>query len=199
MMFSRTALRACTHHLQRRTYLTAVPILAINGSRTPMTPAFRTQRRNMATPPPQVNIRFAYRSRMYFPSYSLLTYPASSDLSTERYHALSDATMDSLLESLEELVDGLGSDSYEVEYHVRPSIFYYFSQDANIPVQSGVLTLILGEKGTYVINKQPPNKQIWLSSPLRFVPGLLISKEKLNVRYYHLIQWTKTIRLFTRD
>lgn len=105
--------------------------------------------------------------------------------------------MDSLLESLEELVDGLGSDSYEVEYHVRPSIFYYFSQDANIPVQSGVLTLILGEKGTYVINKQPPNKQIWLSSPLRFVPGLLISKEKLNVRYYHLIQWTKTIRLFT--
>ena len=25
----------------------------------------------------------------------------------------------------------------------------------------------LGEAGTYVINKQPPNKQIWLSSPLR--------------------------------
>lgn len=23
----------------------------------------------------------------------------------------------------------------------------------------------MGEKGTYVINKQPPNKQIWLSSP----------------------------------
>lgn len=33
-------------------------------------------------------------------------------------------------------------------------------------MQSGVLTLSLGEDvGTYVINKQPPNKQIWLSSP----------------------------------
>jgi frataxin len=25
--------------------------------------------------------------------------------------------------------------------------------------------LTFGDKGTYVINKQPPNKQIWLSSP----------------------------------
>ncbi|KAF8641074.1 hypothetical protein AX17_000718 [Amanita inopinata Kibby_2008] len=55
--------------------------------------------------------------------------------------------MDSLLESLEELLDSPGNSDYEVEYH------------------SGVLTLSLGEKGTYVINKQPPNKQIWLSSP----------------------------------
>ncbi|KAJ3095138.1 WD repeat-containing protein 87 [Phlyctochytrium planicorne] len=31
---------------------------------------------------------------------------------------------------------------------------------------SGVLTLKLGQVGTFVINKQPPNKQIWLSSPL---------------------------------
>ncbi|KAF9455649.1 hypothetical protein BDZ94DRAFT_1286077 [Collybia nuda] len=65
----------------------------------------------------------------------------------DRYHELSDATMDTLLESLEVFLDGLGNPDYEVEYH------------------SGVLTLLLGEKGTYVINKQPPNKQIWLSSP----------------------------------
>ncbi|KAF8078377.1 hypothetical protein FPV67DRAFT_1557718 [Lyophyllum atratum] len=65
----------------------------------------------------------------------------------ERYHALSDATMDTLLESLEALLDDLGNPNYEVEYH------------------SGVLTLVLGDSGTYVINKQPPNKQIWLSSP----------------------------------
>lgn len=32
-----------------------------------------------------------------------------------------------------------------------------------------MLTLKLGEKATYVINKQPPNKQIWLSSPFRCV------------------------------
>jgi len=71
----------------------------------------------------------------------------SSTLPIERYHALSDETMDGLLHSLEDLVDSIGTAGYEVEYH------------------SGVLTLQLGDEGTYVINKQPPNKQIWLSSP----------------------------------
>lgn len=33
-------------------------------------------------------------------------------------------------------------------------------------IQSGVLTLKFPPAGTYVINKQPPNKQIWLSSPI---------------------------------
>jgi frataxin len=28
------------------------------------------------------------------------------------------------------------------------------------------MTITQSDKGTYVINKQPPNKQIWLSSPL---------------------------------
>lgn len=33
-------------------------------------------------------------------------------------------------------------------------------------LQDGVLTVQLGEPyGTYVINRQTPNKQIWLSSP----------------------------------
>ncbi|TRM61438.1 hypothetical protein BD626DRAFT_570658 [Schizophyllum amplum] len=80
----------------------------------------------MSTPPPQLN---------------------ASELPVERYHEISDATMDTMLDNLEELLDGLGRREYEVEY------------------SSGVLTLILGEHGTYVINKQPPNKQIWLSSP----------------------------------
>ncbi|KAJ7293349.1 Frataxin [Mycena rebaudengoi] len=81
----------------------------------------------------------------------LLSTPAPqiniSDLSTERYNLFSDSTMDNILHALENLVDNLGNPAYEVEYH------------------SGVLTLQLGDKGTYVINKQPPNKQIWLSSP----------------------------------
>jgi frataxin len=88
----------------------------------------------------------------------------------ERYHALSDATMDTLLESLESLLDDLGNPSYELEYHV--CICTFFSSRSHLQAfppcsQSGVLTLALGEKGTYVINKQPPNKQIWLSSPFR--------------------------------
>jgi hypothetical protein len=42
-----------------------------------------------------------------------------SDLTMERYHALSDTTMDTLLESLELLLDDLGNPGYELEYHVR--------------------------------------------------------------------------------
>ena len=34
-------------------------------------------------------------------------------------------------------------------------------------LQQGVLTLTLAGKGTYVLNKQAPNQQIWLSSPIR--------------------------------
>lgn len=33
-------------------------------------------------------------------------------------------------------------------------------------LQSGVMSLTINDLGTYVINKQPPNKQIWLSSPI---------------------------------
>lgn len=32
-------------------------------------------------------------------------------------------------------------------------------------LQNGVLTIQLSEHGSYVINKQTPNRQIWLSSP----------------------------------
>ncbi|XP_013786033.1 uncharacterized protein LOC106470054 [Limulus polyphemus] len=37
--------------------------------------------------------------------------------------------------------------------------------DTDVTLNDGVLTLKLGEHGTYVINKQTPNRQIWLSSP----------------------------------
>ncbi len=84
----------------------------------------------------------------------------------ERYHALSDATMDTLLESLETLLDILGGSRYEVEYSVSHPIVHVTTFLITYP-QSGVLTLNLAEHGTYVINKQPPNKQIWLSSPFR--------------------------------
>ncbi|KIJ45514.1 hypothetical protein M422DRAFT_166419 [Sphaerobolus stellatus SS14] len=76
------------------------------------------------------------------------------------YHKISDETMDTLLESLESLLDASANREYEVEY------------------SSGVLTLSLGDKGTYVINKQPPNKQIWLSSPLSGPKRYDYSEEK---------------------
>lgn len=44
---------------------------------------------------------------------------AYSDLSTSQYHAIADATMDSLLDQLEVLVDAQDDSQYEVEYSVR--------------------------------------------------------------------------------
>ncbi|KAH7908262.1 hypothetical protein BJ138DRAFT_1158087 [Hygrophoropsis aurantiaca] len=129
-MFSRSV----TRKLPRRIVLRAVkPVvsrnrnitLAASSSSHARTVSYMC-RRTLSTPAPQLNV---------------------SDLDMDRYHELSDATMGTLLERLEDLLDDIGNDSYEVDYH------------------SGVLTLSLGASGTYVINKQPPNKQIWLSSP----------------------------------
>lgn len=36
----------------------------------------------------------------------------------------------------------------------------------DLSLAQGVLTLRCGELGTYVINKQTPNKQLWWSSPV---------------------------------
>ncbi|BGP57698.1 hypothetical protein JCM8202_005482 [Rhodotorula sphaerocarpa] len=73
-----------------------------------------------------------------------------SELTDREYHDVADKTMDRLTEYLEETVEALPGDisDYDVEY------------------SSGVLTVRLGDRGTYVLNKQPPNKQIWLSSPI---------------------------------
>nr|XP_031857978.1 iron donor protein CyaY [Kwoniella shandongensis]KAA5525050.1 iron donor protein CyaY [Kwoniella shandongensis] len=66
----------------------------------------------------------------------------------EEYEEVSEEDMDKLHENLEILCEQYGPDDWEVEY------------------SSGVMTLILPPHGTYVINKQPPNLQIWMSSPL---------------------------------
>ena len=43
-----------------------------------------------------------------------------SKLPTNEYHRYSDATMDTLLDSLESLLDTETNPEYEVEYNVRP-------------------------------------------------------------------------------
>ncbi len=75
--------------------------------------------------------------------------PATADKSTlpeARFHALADATLEALelrVTALEDAVPGL-----------------------DLTLAMGVLTLRLGAKGTYVLNKQAPNRQIWWSSPV---------------------------------
>lgn len=79
--------------------------------------------------------------------------------------------MDLLTDRLEQLQEELGDTDCDVEYSVGSSVTEKAPYaDTLLPVlpysQSGVLTLKLPDgHGTYVINKQPPNKQIWLSSP----------------------------------
>ncbi|KAF8930888.1 Frataxin [Dissophora ornata] len=85
-------------------------------------------------------------SRLFSSSKSEPQY-AISNLSDDDYHTITDACMDRMVEYFEDLGDEHDIPGYDVEY------------------QSGVMTLKLGDKGTYVVNKQPPNKQLWLSSP----------------------------------
>ena len=54
----------------------------------------------------------------------------------------------------------------------------------NTFLQSGVLTLNLGPHGTYVVNKQPPNKQIWLSSPFRYTPSIVAPSSLFMLDYF---------------
>ena len=69
----------------------------------------------------------------------------SFSLSNDEFHHLSDAYIDTLVGQLEQMQEE--REEIDVEY------------------SAGVLTLVFPPIGTYVLNKQPPNKQIWLSSP----------------------------------
>lgn len=76
------------------------------------------------------------------------------------YHNKADDTLESIQDLFDELLeDGLlvtsttGDDDEEIaEFEASYS--------------SGVLTIKLGHHGTWVLNKQTPNKQIWWSSPV---------------------------------
>ncbi|XP_071436774.1 frataxin, mitochondrial [Pithys albifrons albifrons] len=73
----------------------------------------------------------------------------TSSLDETTYEKLAEETLDSLADFFEDLTD-------------KP----FTPEDYDVSLGSGVLTIKLGgDMGTYVINKQTPNRQIWLSSP----------------------------------
>ncbi|GAA5948434.1 hypothetical protein JCM3765_001418 [Sporobolomyces pararoseus] len=133
-----------------RTTRAALPQALCNTSRIS---SFRPRITSSPSPSSLPLTRWFHASRSRLSS----TY-STGPLSDQDYAKISEATMDSLTEYLESHLETLP--------HLDPAsidIEYSRSQCG----KSGVLTLKLGEeKGTYVINKQPPNKQIWLSSPL---------------------------------
>ncbi|KAL5313608.1 hypothetical protein ACEPPN_018029 [Leptodophora sp. 'Broadleaf-Isolate-01'] len=71
---------------------------------------------------------------------------APADVTIEQYNELSDQYLDALAEKLEQLQDE--------------------GEDVDSEYSAGVLKVTFPRNGTYVISKQPLNKQIWLSSPL---------------------------------
>ncbi|KAL6561262.1 hypothetical protein OROMI_016863 [Orobanche minor] len=86
-----------------------------------------------------------------------------SVLQEDEYQRLANSTIHDLLEKLEEYGDSVEIDGYDVDYG------------------NEVLTLKLGSLGTYVINKQTPNRQIWMSSPVRLMsPSNSSSDSKLS-------------------
>ncbi|KAA0714311.1 Frataxin, mitochondrial [Triplophysa tibetana] len=71
------------------------------------------------------------------------------ELTEREYEKLADETLDALAEFLEDLADES-----------------FTGMDYDVVFSGGVLTMKVGSgHGTYVINKQTPNQQIWLSSP----------------------------------
>jgi len=82
---------------------------------------------------------------------TLSTIPDEQELiDSVTFERVCEETLDSLSEYIEELV--------EQASHL---------QSADVGYSSGVLTMNFGPPyGTYVINKQSPNRQIWLSSPV---------------------------------
>lgn len=69
-------------------------------------------------------------------------------ISLNAYHEASD-------NKLEELSEWL-----EAKLETR------YDRGADVSLSNGVLTVVVDNQNTYVINKQTPNRQIWLSSPL---------------------------------
>ncbi|KAF7237761.1 hypothetical protein EG68_11582 [Paragonimus skrjabini miyazakii] len=90
-------------------------------------------------------------SSFRLPSYSFSTghVKGSEELSTAEYDKLSDET----LENLADVFDGLGEK-------------YNLNEEYDVQHAQGVLKVNFGSSlGTYIINRQAPNKQLWLSSP----------------------------------
>lgn len=95
---------------------------------------------------------------------------ASVPVDIVEYHKHADALLSLLETSLEESLSHLPELDIEssVRSNIRPNSYCISPHCINLAFsQYGVLTVRLGARGTYVINKQSPNMQIWWSSPLR--------------------------------
>ncbi|KAM4709422.1 frataxin, mitochondrial [Discoglossus pictus] len=90
-----------------------------------------------------------HRNCLFLSSRRTGTLTSTSTLDENTYEKLAEDTLDSLAEFFDDLAD-------------QP----FTPDDYDVSFGNGVLTVKLGgDMGTYVINRQTPNRQIWLSSP----------------------------------
>jgi frataxin len=80
--------------------------------------------------------------------------------SESAYHTIADET----LEDIQDAVEGALEDASTAEGK-QPKLDQD-SKEYEIVLASGVLTMTLPPHGTWVLNKQTPNRQIWWSSPI---------------------------------
>lgn len=97
----------------------------------------------------------------------------ATPLEDEQYHAYADEYLNRLNDKVEMLQET--QPELELDFAVRwrqplplpsPGPFHHSQTGRLTRTQQGVMTVTEPKIGTYVINKQPPNRQIWLSSPL---------------------------------
>jgi frataxin len=72
--------------------------------------------------------------------------------SVGQYHQVADETLDAIQDALDGFFEGLPQQSGQ--------------PDPEVSLSSGVLTIVMPPHGTWVLNKQTPNQQIWWSSPI---------------------------------
>eukprot|EP00752_Nemacystus_decipiens_P015568 g13891.t1 len=73
---------------------------------------------------------------------------SSSTMSEREFHLVADEALEDIHEAVEEaLEDG-------------------FAEEFDCNMSQGVLNIVVGDRGTWVLNKQSPNRQIWWSSPI---------------------------------
>lgn len=74
-----------------------------------------------------------------------------------QYHNVADDTLHTIQDAVEDLIeDNYDTDTNSSDDDILPEVNY----------ASGVLTLSFPPHGTWVINKQTPNQQLWWSSPI---------------------------------
>jgi len=84
----------------------------------------------------------------------------AGELSMGDYHRMSAHSLDTLTSQLEELMETQDIDALEEKAPQGSE-----EGEWDVEYATGVINVRLGSYGTYVINKQPPTQQLWLSSP----------------------------------